>query len=156
MNWDLLDFLIAAAMLAVLVGGGVALFRGRAHRACKLAGVGLLVANLLLFWINGAVGIIGASGNDANLAYFLVPAIGLAGAILQAVRGRGFATACLASVVVLTVLASVALVMGWGRDGPAWPWDIVVITVFFVGVFVIVGVLHRHGERAHAAFSRSR
>jgi len=156
MNWDILDFVIAAAMLAVLVTGLVLVFRGNAHWTSRLAGAGLLIVNLLLFWINGAVGIIGDAGNDANMLYLAVPLVGLAGAACQVFRGRGLGLASLASAVILVIVAMLAPLAGWGGEGPAWPWDVMVITVAFVTLFVIMAGLNRHGLRAQLASSLAR
>ncbi|ABI67332.1 hypothetical protein [Maricaulis maris] len=156
MNWDIFDFAIAAAMLAVLGIGLALVFRGSAHWASRLAGAGLLVVNLLLFWINGAVGIIGDAGNDANMLYLAVPLVGLGGAACQVFRGRGLGVACLASAAILIVVATITVLAGWGGEGPAWPWDVIVITLVFATLFAIMAGLNRFGLRAQSVSSLAR
>ena len=149
MNWDGLDFLVAGTMLAILATGGVLALRPKQHWAARLGGLGLLVGNLALFWVNGAVGIIGASINDANFLYLAVPVIGLAGAGLQRVHRQGLALSGLVS-------AAAALIGGWGREAHAWPTDVLVITAVLVGAFLASAGLLRLAGRPQAAPSLSR
>lgn len=156
MNWDGLDFLVAGTMLAILATGGVLALRPKQHWAARLGGLGLLVGNLALFWVNGAVGIIGASNNDANFLYLAVPVIGLAGAGLQRVHRQGLALSGLVSAGAMLVIAAEALIGGWGREAHAWPTDVLVITAVLVGAFLASAGLLRLAGRPQAAPSLSR
>ena len=106
-----------------------------------------MVTGFLLFWVNGAVGIIGSENNDANMFY---PAV-LLGAFLASLAVRfkpeklfwvaNVSAACFA------VIAVLALVFKVGVSGPVWPWDVVWITAFFMGMLVVAGMLFRNAAR---------
>ncbi|MEM6335049.1 MAG: hypothetical protein AAF752_00680 [Bacteroidota bacterium] len=83
------------------------------RKAYRLAlGLAILTA-VLLVWVAGAVGIVGASGDQADLMYAGVLALGVVGAAVVRVRARGMAVvlSAIASVQMLTGI--VALMAGW-------------------------------------------
>ena len=68
-NWDIADFLVFGALLAGVAGCFWLVVR-RTDNIAYRTGVGIaLAAAFILIWVSGAVGIIGAPGNDANLMY---------------------------------------------------------------------------------------
>ena len=81
MSWDVLDFAVFAALLAGL-GGTYWLARRMTDSRAYRTGIGIaLLGAFLLVWVNGAVGIIGSSDNDANLMFFGVLAVGVISAV---------------------------------------------------------------------------
>ncbi len=100
--------------------------------AYKTAAALALLGALLLFWVNGAVAIIGSENNDANMMYGGVVAIGLTGAIFARFEPLGMARAMLATALAQALVAIIALVAGWGMSGPIWPRDVFGATVIFV------------------------
>lgn len=133
----IIDFLLLGVIAAACIG----VFRFLSARmpdntAYKYA-VGLaLMAALLLFWINGAVGIIGAANNDANMMYLGVLAVGLIGALIARFQPRGMAHALLATALAQALVAMIALSAGLGSTGPIWPSDVLVLTGFFVVLWI--------------------
>lgn len=131
-NWDLTDFMVFGAML---LGVGVT-FEFAARKAGTAAftktyktGMALgLLAAFLLFWVNGAVGIIGSEDNDANLMYFGVLLIALLGALIARFEPRGMARAMMVTAIAQILTFVIALVAGWGFTGP--------ITVFFASLWL--------------------
>jgi len=110
--------------------------------------VGLaLAAAFLLFWVNGAVGIIGDESDDANMMYFGVLAVGFIGAIIARFEPHGMARTMFATALAQTSVGIIALIAGWGSTGPIWPWDILILTGFFVAMFVGSALLFRHAAR---------
>ena len=100
------------------------------------AAVGLaLGAALLLFWVNGAVGIIGTADEDANMMYYGVLATGGIGCAIARFRPRGMATALLATAIAHALTVLIALFAGLGSSGPIWPWDILAANGFFAALF---------------------
>jgi NADH:ubiquinone oxidoreductase subunit 2 (subunit N) len=95
-----------------------------------------LVAAFLLFWVNGAVGIIGAARDDANMMYYGVLAVGFIGAIIARFQPHGMARTLFATALAQVLVAAIALIAGLGSTGPIWPWDILTLTGFFVALFV--------------------
>lgn len=144
--WDVTDFAIFGALL---VGVGVT-YELAARRTGKTAyrwAVGVaLAAVFLLFWVNGAVGIIGDEGDDANLMYYGVLAVGIIGAIIARFKPHGMARALFATALAQALVAVIALVAGLGAplSGPA---EILILNGFFVALFVGSAWLFRHAAR---------
>ena len=113
----------------------------RAHypddRAYKAAVIVSLIATLLLFWINGAVGIIGDANNGANLMFAGVVGVALVGAFLARLRPIGMAIALAATALAQTLVAAIALAGELGADGPIWPRDVLFMTVLFTGLWLL-------------------
>src|ERR687896_2261411 len=84
--WTLFDFVFAGALI---FGTGLTyvLVARKAGNIAYRAAVGIaLAAAFLLFWVNGAVGVIGSEDNPANVMYFGVLAIAIIGAIIARFR----------------------------------------------------------------------
>lgn len=137
MDWDLTDFAVAGALL-LGVGVSYALATRATKNTAYRVAVGIaLAAALILIWINGAVGIIGDENNDANMMYFGVLAVGLTGAIIARFQPRGMVHALYATATAQVLVAVIALNADLGATGPVWPKDILVITGFFVALWLI-------------------
>lgn len=156
MNWTLFDFVVMGAML-LGAGGAYAFLRRRANSGSYRFGVAVAIAAaFLLVWLNGAVGIIGSENNDANLMYFGVIAVAIAGAIMARFRPPGMALAMYATAGAQAAVAAIAIVADLGPDAPKWPADILVLTAFFVALWVLAGRLFRRaGRRRYTARDRS-
>jgi peptidoglycan/LPS O-acetylase OafA/YrhL len=150
MNWDPLDYAVAGALIAGAAAVfGLALRKGKGPTYRLAVGVALAAA-VMLVWVNAAVGIIGDEGNDANLMYFGVLAIAMAGAALARFRPRGMALALAATALAQLVVAVIALVTVAGAEGPAWPADLLVATGFFAALWLLsAGMFWRSGSPAH-------
>ncbi len=152
--WEAGDFVIFGIML---IGAGLAcelaVRKSGNHTYRTAAGVAVATAFLLL-WVNGAVGIIGNEGNDANLMYFGVPGVALVGAVLGRFRPRGMALAMLAAALAQVLVAVMALVAGWGDTTSNWPRDILGATAVFALLWLSSAMLFRKAaleERARGA-----
>ena len=144
--WDVVDFVIFGALL---VGVGVAYelaVRKTGNTAYRWAVGVALAAAFLLFWVNGAVGIIGDAGDDANLMYYGVLAVGIIGAVIARFQPHGMALALSATALAQALVAVIALVAGLGTplSGPA---EILILNGFFVALFVGSAWLFRHAAR---------
>jgi hypothetical protein len=133
--WGPGDFIV---MGAVLFGTGLSyeLVAGRSGNITYRAGVGLgLATAFLLVWLNLAVGVIGSSGNPANLMYIGVLAVGIIGATMARFQPYGMARALLATAFAQGLVAVIALVFRLGSPGSG-PLQIVALNGFFVALFV--------------------
>ena len=147
MNWDMLDYVVAIALL-----GGVATTAALAIRKTRnityrwAVGVALLCA-FLLTWINGAVGIIGSENSDANMMYLFVVAIPVVGAFLVRFKPRGLERTMYVTAAGQVIVAELALMHELGADGPMWPRDLLILTAFFTSLWLISALLFRKAAR---------
>ena len=137
MAWDVLDFAVLGGLLAA-VAGTFWLARRMTDNVAYRAGVGIaLLAAFLLVFVNGAVGIIGSSNNDANLMYFGVLAVGIIAAIFAGFQPVGMVRAMMATAIAQVAVAIIAVTAGLGTSGPAWPADVLVLTAFFTALWLL-------------------
>jgi hypothetical protein len=151
-NWDLFDFVFVGA---ALFGVGLAyelIARQSRTAVYRVAFAVGLVAAFLLFWVNGAVGIIGSENQPANLLYGAVFAIGLIGSLISRFKPRGMARTLLAAACVQMVVPVFALIL-WPRVswGGAGMFGVFVLNAFFALLFGVSALLFR---RAVATGSR--
>lgn len=147
MDWDVIDFTVFGAML-LSVGVIYMLARRSTANAAYRFAVGVaLAAAFVLIWVNGAVGIIGEQSNDANMAYFGVLAVGIIGAIIARFKPQGMARAMYATALTQTAVAVFALIAGLGSTAPIWPRDILLLTGFFVALWLLSAWLFRNAAR---------
>ena len=116
MDWSIGDFVVMGLVLAALFAGMLWWFAGRDRH--RRAGIVVGAATpLLLFVVNGAVGIIGEPQDRANRMFLVVVGFALAGACLVRFRTGG-----LMRVALLSALLTVAvLVLGMLRQGAPVP-----------------------------------
>lgn len=87
------------------------------------------MAAFLLIWVNGAVGIIGDSGNYANLMYFGVLAIAAIAVLIARFRAPGMARTMFVTAAALVVVAGVSLVGRLGAQSSG-PLEILILNGF--------------------------
>ena len=143
MDWDLLDFVVFAAMIAGVAAIHALARRSSDNTAYRAAfGVGLAAA-FLLIWVNAAVGIIGSEDNDANAMYVGVLAVAIVGAIAARLRPRGMAIALTATALAQIAVTAVALLAMSGASAPLWPTEALVLNGFFVALWLLSAWLFR-------------
>ena len=116
-HWTAEDFVFAGFMLlAVCIAYELAARRARDNRYMLAAGIAV-GAGFLTIWATLAVGILGSEDNPANLWFFVVPAMAIAGAAVSRLRPRGLAAA-------MQLAAAAQFVIGLGLSltglGNAW------------------------------------
>lgn len=148
-NWDIMDFLI---MGGILLGIGI-VYELMARRSEKTVyrtafGIGLLGA-FLLFWVNGAVGIIGNEGQPANLLFGAVFVVGLIGALISRFKAKGMATTLFVAATVQMLVPMTAYLI-WPPPETSWSPSILgvfILSGFFALLFLISGVLFRKASK---------
>jgi hypothetical protein len=144
----LLNFLPLIVLAGVFVLIYLALKARKSNgTAYKSAVAVALIAAFLLFWVNGAVGIIGDSNNDANMLYFVVLGIGFFGGLITRCRPAGMAITLLLAAATQFSIGLTALLAGWGSSGPIWPKDVLYLTVFFTAMFLCSAGLFRQSTK---------
>ena len=145
-TWSLADFVIAGA---VIFGTGLT-YELAARKAGNIAyrtAVGVaLAAAFILDWLNLAVGVIGTSGDPANVMYVGVLAVGIIGAIIARFQPPGMARALFATALAQALVAVIALIFGLGSSLSP-PVEILALNGFFVALFVGSAWLFRYAAR---------
>ena len=144
MAWDVIDFTVFGAMLLSVSVIYMLVRRKTDNMAYRFAVGVALAAAFILIWVNGAVGIIGDESNDANMMYFGVLAIGIIGAIIARFQPLGMVRALCATALAQAAVAAIALIAGLGATAPIWPKDILMLTGFFVALWLLSARLFRN------------
>ncbi len=144
-NWDLFDFVL---MGAVLFGIGFAyeLIARKSEKTMYRIAFGIgLVGAFLLFWVNGAVGIIGNEGQSVNLMYGVVFVVGLSGSLIARFKPRGMARTLFAAALT-QILVPVIVLIVWPPPIISWApgvFGVFVLSAFFAMLFVVSALLFR-------------
>ena len=145
--WGLEDF---AAAGALLLGTGLAyqLAVTKAGTLSYRAAVGVAIAAaFILVWLVGAVGVIGETGDRADLMYGGVLAVGIIGAFLARFRPHGMARALLATALAQALVAVIALLAGKHQAPISSVPEILGLNGIFVALFLGSALLFRQAAR---------
>jgi len=137
------DFVIMCGLFAVILGAYEFLASRAPSIAYRAASVLTTLGMFLLIWMNMAAGIIGNENNDSNLMFAGVIAIIVGGACVAKFRPAGMSNALFAAAAVQLLIGATALFLDLGTDGRGWPRDVIVLTGFFCGLWVVAGTLFR-------------
>lgn len=148
MDWTTFDFVVAGTLVGGVAGAYWLATRRSVSTTYRVAVGVALAAAFLLTWINGAVGIIGSEDNDANMMFLGVLAIGIVGALIARGNPGGMARAMAATAVAQALVAVIALVGDLGAGGPIWPKDILVLTGFFLALWLLAAWLFRKAGKS--------
>jgi hypothetical protein len=145
--WGMFDFVVAGTLL----GGTGLIHQLAARRAGNIAyraAVGVaLAAALLLVWLVLAVGVIGDTGDPADLMYVGVLAVGVVGAVTARFRPNGMARALLATALAQALVAVIVLIAGKHQLPPSSVSEILGLNGLFVTLFIGSAWLFRHAAR---------
>jgi hypothetical protein len=145
--WGVVDFAVAGALLG---GAGLVhqLAVSKAGTIAYRAAVAVaLAAALILVWLVLAVGVIGDTGDPADLMYAGVLAVGFIGAVLARFQPHGMARALFATALAQTLVAVVALIAGKHQAPISSVFEILGLNGFFVALFIGSAWLFRHAAR---------
>ncbi|WP_323760708.1 hypothetical protein [Maricaulis sp.] len=132
MNWTPLDFLVAAVLLACLGLAGwllVSALRRPGSRQRLALGL-VLLASLLMFWVNGAVGIVGSEQNDINMLYLLPIGAGAVGSAVVRLRPAAMAAIWALAGITVFVIGLAGLVTLAAVDG-------LILSTVFAGLYIV-------------------
>lgn len=133
--WGPGDFVLLAVLLGAVCGAIDLASRNSASRA-YLAGVGVAVIGMfLMIFANLAVGIVGNEDNPLNLAFWLIPAIGIAGSVFARFEARGMAHA----LEIMAALQFLLLVFLWQSAETM----VLLAMVLFVTIWLLAAQLLR-------------
>lgn len=110
--------------------------------------VGLgLAAILMLFWLIGAVGVIGVEGDPADRMYLGVLAVGVIGAVIARFRPGGMALALFATALAQASVAAIAMILGKHQSPVTSVFELLGLNGFFVAMFAGSALLFRKAAR---------
>ena len=136
MNWSLYDFLLMGGMLAAGIVSTLVLLGASQSWQYRLGAFLSMIGALLLVWVTGAVGIIGAPAHVGNLLLLSVIPVGIIGALLFRFRARGIAITLTVMAILQFAVAGLAIMSGWGAEAARWPWAVLLGNAFFSGLWV--------------------
>jgi len=126
------QFTLLGVLLASLIAGFVFLKSRKPNNSAYKYALGLAIGGaFLLFWINGAVGLIGSENNDVNMMYPLLIVLLFLGSFIVKFQPRGMSFILRMAAVAQVIIPIVAVSIGLGSGQPGWPWFITIITAFF-------------------------
>jgi hypothetical protein len=146
--WGPGDFVFAGLMFA---GIGVVneLAARRADTTAYKVAIGVALAGgVFLIWSALAVGIVGETGDPADLMYGGVVAVGVVGALIARFRPDGMARALLATALAQAVVAVIALIAGKHESPISSVAEILGINGMFIALFVGSAWLFQQAARA--------
>ena len=150
-HWTLSDFVIIGGLMFG-VGLAYELLARRSEKTVYRAAFGVgLAGAFLLFWVNGAVGIIGDEGQSANLMYGAVFAVGFIGSLMARFKPRGMARTLFAAAVVQMLVPAVALFV-WPPPANSWSpgvFGVFVLSAFFAMLFAVSAMLFLRATSKH-------
>lgn len=146
-SWTGSDFVVMGVLFASILGAYDFLASRAPGLAYRAASVLTTLGLFLLIWINLAVGIIGHEGNPANLMFAGVIAIVVGGACLARFKAGGMARTLFAAAAAQAATGAIALAGDLGVEGRGWPRDVIVLTIFFTGLWATAGTLFRIAAR---------
>lgn len=146
-GWTGFDFAAAATLLGGALVGYELVLRSSGDKMYRFAGALAVATAFALAWLSVSVGIIGMDGNAANLMYFGVLVVAVAGALLARFRAAGMARAMQATALAQVVVGVVALLGRMGADEPFWPVQLIALTAIFAGMWLGAAWLFGQGAR---------
>ena len=142
--WDLSDFVVMGFLLFGVVIAYELVARRSDKTVYRIAFAVGLVTAFLLFWVNGAVGMIGNEGQPANLLYGAVFAVGIIGSLLGRFKPRGMARTMFSAALTQLSIPVAALFIWPGVSwGAAGEFRVFVFNAFFAVLFFISALLFR-------------
>ena len=117
-------------------------------RSAYRLGIGAAVGTaFLLFWVIGAVGLIGVEGDPFDRIYGGVIGVAVVGAAIARLRPWGMACAMIATAVAQMLVIVIALIVGKQHVEVSSVGEIVGANGFFVGLWMGAGWLFRRAAR---------
>lgn len=119
------------------------------HKTAHRLAVGVAVATtLVLVYGIGALGVIGAAGDRADLLYLGVLGTGLGGALVARFRAHGMAIALVATAAVQAVVTVVAVVARLGGSNPRI--EVIALNGMFIAGFLASAWLFQRAAEGKA------
>lgn len=138
-----IDIMALSMIAAIHVTGVAAFFLTRSkHAMYRLALFATLGVALFMNWVIPAVGILGAEGDPADLMYFLLQAVLIAGVIVVKARPSGMVALMGVMVAGHVAIIIAAVSMGLHLREVTPIDEIIAVNILFMVMWVGAGILH--------------
>lgn len=145
--WTLSDFIFAGVLLFGTGAVFVVVLHNMENNSYRIGAGIALISTLFLVWVNGAVGIVGHEGEQINLLYFIIPAVGLIGAFLSRFKSQGLCYTLFVMATIPMIIAVIAL-LGYLHEPPHNSvTQILAINMFFTVLFSLSAISFRNVVR---------
>jgi hypothetical protein len=114
----------------------------------------MILASLLLVWVNLAVGFLGSEGNPANIMFLLVVGIAVGGSIATRLRPAAMVRTMLAAALTQLAVAAIGLAAGWASPGRDGVYEVVMGSTLFGGLWLASAALFRNAAQDERAGNR--
>ena len=145
-KWDLTDFLLMGIVLCG-IGFAYELIALKSKKTTyRMAFIIGLLGAFLLFWVNGAVGLIGSENQDANLLYGAVFIVGLFGSLISRFKANGMSITLLVVAIVQMMVPITALFI-WPPSEISWAPSVIgvfLLSGFFAFLFYVSSLLFKN------------
>ena len=145
--WTVSDFIVAAAMFAIVGGTFELAVRASGNRAYRGGAAVALATAFLLVWINLAVGIIGSENNPLNLMFFGVIVAAIVGSIAARFRADGMARTMAIAGVIQALIGIGVFVLNVGAAEPPGAIGLLILIEFFAATWFLSAWLFREAVR---------
>jgi low temperature requirement protein LtrA len=143
-KWTGFDFLVWGVMLLVACGAYELVSRMSPDRHYRLGAGAAVAGGFLVFWANGAVGMVGDGPNAYNLLFLAAIAVGALLAFFAWFRPAGMARALFATAAIHGAVALAALALDPDKLGAA-------LSLCFALPYLVAAGLFRMAARETAA-----
>ena len=147
--WTAADFIVAAAMFAIVGGTFELAVRASGNRAYRGGAAVALATAFLLVWINLAVGIIGNENNPLNLMFFGVITSAIIGSIVARFRAEGMARAMAAAGIIQALIGIGVFILKVGAAEPPGATGLLILIEFFAAGWFLSAWLFRKAARTN-------
>jgi hypothetical protein len=144
-RWSISDFILMGTLLTGIALTYELIARKSNKRFYRFAFALALLGAFLLFWINGAVGIIGNEKQEANLLFGIVIAAGFIGALLSRFKAKGMSVTLFIVALIQLLIPVIAYII-WPPTVISWSPGVIEVFLmsgFFSLIFMVSGVLFR-------------
>lgn len=147
--WTAADFIVAAAMFAIVGGTFELAVRASGNRAYRGGAAVALATAFLLVWINLAVGIIGNENNPLNLMFFGVIVAAIVGSIVARFRPEGMARAMTVAGALQAIIGIGVFALNTGAQEPPGAIGLLFLIEFFAATWFVAAGLFRKAARTN-------
>lgn len=147
--WTAADFIVAAAMFAIVGGTFELAVRASGNRAYRGGAAVALATAFLLVWINLAVGIIGSENDPLNLMFFGVIAAAIVGSIVARFWADGMARAMAIAGIIQALIGIGVFILKVGAAEPPGATGLFILIEFFAATWFLSAWLFRKAARTN-------